>query len=162
MYLMYSRNQPNINKFVRYSGARYKSVSKVLALAAGCPEGCCVRHPRHLPQSIRIPAVAGETIILGRGDDVDVQLDSLRHPTMISRRHCRIGCQVVASVMEWYIEDLEAANGTHVNGAPAKRARLRLGDFICLGIPRGRNQSDARYRLAAPGMSDDPLGASTC
>ena len=80
----------------------------------GCTARCTRRHPMHLPRRIRLPSTPGQGLILGRAESCDVQLDSLLHPTMISRRHARIAADGRGA---WCVEDLGAANGTHVNGA---------------------------------------------
>jgi diguanylate cyclase (GGDEF)-like protein len=49
--------------------------------------------------------------------------------TAISRVHCRI----VHRDDTFYIEDLNSANGTMVNGEPAENVELRVGDRIQLG-----------------------------
>ncbi len=74
---------------------------------------------------------SGETIALfdgmriGRNDDNDVTIADGR----VSRHHARI----VADGSGFAIEDLRSSNGTVVDGAPVKRARLHPGASIVVG-----------------------------
>jgi type II secretory pathway predicted ATPase ExeA len=65
------------------------------------------------------------TVVIGRGDDSDVRLDS----KFISRHHCRI----VTTETESYVEDLGSTNGLLVNGQPHRMYRLVTGDHIDVG-----------------------------
>ena len=82
---------------------------------------------------------------------------------MVSRLHLRIA-RDGANTPTWHVEDLGAANGTYVNGRTTKRARLEIGDVVCLGNAHGRTRSDACYRLvtaAAQGPSDSMIMAQS-
>ncbi len=67
----------------------------------------------------------GDVAVLGRGLDCDVVFDEVS----VSRQHAR----VTRRRDIYYIEDLNSANGTFVNGRRARRAQLRDGDVIMLG-----------------------------
>ena len=67
----------------------------------------------------------GETLTLGRGERVDVQI--LDHG--LSRLHCAIGREDGS----YYVEDLGSRNGTWVNGVRVTRALLSGGDSIRIG-----------------------------
>lgn len=87
-------------------------------------------------------------MLLGRSVECDVQMDSLKHKTMVSRMHCRIGAKRGAPEA-WTIEDLGSANGTAVNGQrleASKRVRVVAGDVVTIGR---RGISEARYRVEA-------------
>jgi pSer/pThr/pTyr-binding forkhead associated (FHA) protein len=82
---------------------------------------------------------AGSALTLGRDASCDVVLD---HET-VSRRHARI----VDHDGAWWVQDLESANGTRIDGAPVRQAvladgaRLGLGAFeyrVSLRAPRAR------------------------
>ena len=76
-----------------------------------------------------------------------MQLDSLSHPAMVSRRHLRIRRKRGAEQLSWVIEDLGSANGTAVNGRrlhASKRVRVGHGDTVLLG---SRGVSEALYRF---------------
>lgn len=65
-------------------------------------------------------------VLIGRGDDCDIQLPDRR----VSRRHVRIGLDAESGP---WVEDL-SAHGTRVNAEPlAERVQLRPGDRIYLG-----------------------------
>lgn len=68
----------------------------------------------------------GQTITIGRALDADLRLPD----GLTSRRHAEITVvdgQVV-------VEDLESANGTFVNGCRVRRALLRAGDRLLIGV----------------------------
>ncbi len=67
----------------------------------------------------------GESLIIGRGDEADIQL--LDHG--LSRKHCILG----RSGGSFYVEDANSRNGTWVNGKRVKRAILEPGANIRLG-----------------------------
>jgi hypothetical protein len=70
------------------------------------------------------------TAVLGRGADID--LTCLPESTAISRRHSK----VTLETGKWYIEDLDSANGTFVNGMklqPNLRHEIESGTKIALG-----------------------------
>ena len=120
----------------------------------GCPDGCARRH-LHLYDSLRLhecmAAAAGareDGLVLGRGDECHIQMDSLRFASMLSREHCRI----TYSDGGWAVGDLRSRNGTAVNGKRVKKSegpeRLQHGDIICFGAWQGSTQSDACYRFS--------------
>ncbi len=67
----------------------------------------------------------GDVAVLGRAVGCDVTFEDVS----VSREHAR----VVRRGGIYYIEDLNSANGTFVNGRRARRAPLRDGDVIMLG-----------------------------
>lgn len=70
--------------------------------------------------------VASDVCVLGRGADVDLQLDD----PGVSRRHALLCIQDESL----FVEDLESMNGTFVNGqAISSRVALREGDLLALG-----------------------------
>jgi len=73
----------------------------------------------------RVP-LAGSQVDVGRLEECGICLDD----SNVSRRH--------AAFMRledgWAIEDLESTNGTCLNGQPVRRARLRDGDVIEIGL----------------------------
>ena len=94
----------------------------------------------------------GVSTLIGRGDDVDVQLDSPSRPRMLSRRHAMVDCRrgEDRKVHQWILVDLGSSNGTAVNGielAPGNEALLAHGDVICFGRP----SSTVRYRFMRSG-----------
>ena len=94
---------------------------------------------------------------MGRGDGCAVQLDSVRHPSMLSRRHCRLlyrregGGAGDGGGAGWQVEDLGSQNGTVLNGCKLRRsasvAALADGDTLVLGVAQGERASDARYEV---------------
>jgi len=67
----------------------------------------------------------GQRVVLGRGEDVDVQILDAG----LSRRHCSITRQGEHFV----IRDLNSRNGTYINGVRVKEAILNPGDKVQLG-----------------------------
>ena len=88
-------------------------------------------------------------LVVGRGNACDLQMDSLRFPSMLSREHCRITYDATAEA--WAICDLRSRNGTAVNGQRVKKStgpeKLQRGDIVCIGAWQGSTQSDACYRF---------------
>ena len=73
----------------------------------------------------RVP-LGPEPIVFGRDPACDV---SLAADALVSRRHARVfirGGQV-------YVDDLDARNGTFVNGRRARHSVLRPGDILRIG-----------------------------
>ena len=66
-----------------------------------------------------------KAVILGRGDNVAVQLPDGK----ASREHCRVFQQAG----KWFVADLNSRNGICVNGAKTTRKELRNGDRIEVG-----------------------------
>ena len=75
------------------------------------------------PDGTRVPVSDGLT--LGRADDNAVKLRDAR----ASRHHARI----VADGTGWSVEDLGSSNGTYVDGAQVRRARLDRGQTLTIG-----------------------------
>lgn len=117
----------------------------------------------HLPRTIALPSGAGERLLVGRCDACDVRLDSLRHSTMMSRRHCllvrpprdgqaasAVGDQEEAAAngggaLTWHLEDLGSSNGTSLNNMRLQggtRVPIKEGDVVLFG---SRGVSEARY-----------------
>lgn len=74
-------------------------------------------------------------VTIGRRRNCDIVLDS----PVVSGDHAlieRIGTDV-------YLEDRESTNGTRLNGKPARRHKLRIGDEIAIGRYRLRYCDDA-------------------
>jgi pSer/pThr/pTyr-binding forkhead associated (FHA) protein len=64
--------------------------------------------------------------IVGRTTDNDMQIDS----KFVSRHHM----QLVTSVDNCYVEDLNSTNGVFLNGKRVRRHKLQAGDVIKLGM----------------------------
>jgi diguanylate cyclase (GGDEF)-like protein len=64
-------------------------------------------------------------IVLGRGQDCDVQIDE----NSVSRRHARI--QPASDA--YYAYDLQSTNGTYVNEEAIEKAPLNDGDYLRIG-----------------------------
>lgn len=64
-------------------------------------------------------------VVLGRADDADLQLTNI----MASRYHCEISADETGFI----VRDLNAMNGTLVNGQPVETHRLRPGDQLTVG-----------------------------
>jgi hypothetical protein len=75
------------------------------------------------PDGTRVPLTEGFT--LGRADDNTIKLRDAR----ASRHHARI----VADGTGWSVEDLGSSNGTFVDGAQVRRARLDRGQTLTIG-----------------------------
>jgi serine/threonine-protein kinase len=60
--------------------------------------------------------------LIGRASECDLVLKS----ASVSKRHC----QLVAEDNQIWVEDLESANGTLVNGQMIERCRLKTGDIL--------------------------------
>ena len=79
----------------------------------------------------RIP-IQENQILIGRKADADIFLDD----KMVSHEHARIvkvDKPEEAGGAEYYIEDLESTNGTHVNGEKITRVFLAHEDNIRIG-----------------------------
>jgi general secretion pathway protein A len=79
---------------------------------------------RRKDQFVSQLALAPGSLVVGRGADVGLHLDSL----FVSRKHCRL----VTTAEQTVIEDLGSANGLFVNGHRCQLYRLAPGDKIVL------------------------------
>ncbi|HJL18657.1 MAG TPA: response regulator [Sandaracinaceae bacterium LLY-WYZ-13_1] len=77
------------------------------------------------PEAGRRFGLEGDSVLVGRSDECQVQLDD----TKVSRRHARLARREDGS---WSIEDLGSRNGTLVNGEVVDLHALRVGDRIQL------------------------------
>lgn len=68
----------------------------------------------------------GSLVTIGRGCNVDVQLDA--DPT-VSRRHARLEKQG----SQWILIDEGSLNGSYVNGQPVQQKVIQVGDILRLG-----------------------------
>ena len=119
---------------------------RLAAAAAGCAHGCEVDH-LHVPQLIALPCGdGGARIVLGRGIECSVQLDSLLHPQMVSREHCALSR---AADGRWWLEELGSRNGTSINTQRLRRRQPRAalwpGDVVWLGCSEGACTSEVCY-----------------
>ena len=91
----------------------------------------------------------GQTAVLGRGEDCDIQLADPR----ASRVHCRLEVSHDAVVLI----DAGSTWGTKLNGNAVKQQRLKPGDIIELGETQIRlvSGSDAKQTLP-PGATKTP------
>ena len=76
-------------------------------------------------QAQRIFTVKRTSVLLGRGDDVDIQLPD----GSVSQHHARI----VRQGKTFDVSDLDSTNGTFIRGKRVTRATLRNADRITLG-----------------------------
>ncbi len=100
------------------------------------------------PDERTIPLTAG-THTIGRAPENEIAI--LNHS--LSRRHARIG----RSGDEWFVEDLESKNGTHVDGARVTRRALQGGETIKCGDVVMRVETGA----TAPAVAPAPVAAPT-
>jgi sigma-B regulation protein RsbU (phosphoserine phosphatase) len=76
-------------------------------------------------------------VVLGRGRRADIVVDD----PSASRRHA----QIELHGREWQLNDLESANGTHLNGRPISRPTpIRPGDLIGIGGCTFRYEPDGK------------------
>lgn len=73
----------------------------------------------------RVFALKRNIVVLGRGDDVDVQIPD----TSVSQHHARI----LSRSEGFEIVDLDSTNGTFVGGKRVARSGLRNGDHVTVG-----------------------------
>src|SRR5579863_9651575 len=85
---------------------------------------------------------AGKTVVLGRGEDCDVQLADPR----ASRVHCRLEVTDDAVVLV----DAGSTWGTKLDGNTVKQQRLKPGDIFELGETRIRLLSGADSKKTLP------------
>jgi signal transduction histidine kinase/CheY-like chemotaxis protein len=112
-------------------GSSGEPTGRILGLpAAGLARGAPPDGPPRLvvlmgPEPGRRYPLEGRSVLIGRADECDVQLDD----TKVSRRHARLSRMEDGS---WVLEDLGSRNGTHVNGEEVGVRPLRVGDRIQL------------------------------
>ena len=88
-------------------------------------EACLVLiYPPGPDMGRRFPLDRSE-IVLGRGADMDIQVDR----DSVSRRHAR----VFRSGEHWMVEDLDSTNGSYINDQVVKKATLKDSDFLKIG-----------------------------
>ncbi|MBU2676649.1 MAG: FHA domain-containing protein [Gammaproteobacteria bacterium] len=105
--------------------SKAKSRSKGKPAESGCAIAAIdIYHGRKKLQVFKLSE--GESrIMIGRGDDSDVKLDS----KFVSRHHALVFC----SGTRVHIEDLHSFNGTLVNSKKVSRCNLQPGDSIIIG-----------------------------
>jgi signal transduction histidine kinase len=77
------------------------------------------------PGTGRVHALSGGAVVIGRSDDVGIQILG----DDVSRHHAR----VIWAGSQHVLEDLGSRNGTWVNGMPVTRHALRTGDRVQIG-----------------------------
>lgn len=110
--------------------------------------------------------LAADELRIGRGTENEVVLADFS----VSRRHAVIRKEGGS----WFVQDLASTNGIQVNGVPSKRAMLKPGDRIKVGIfdlaieeVREPPTSGSRARIATAGlpqvpqMAQVPVGTAT-
>jgi pSer/pThr/pTyr-binding forkhead associated (FHA) protein len=99
----------------------------------------------------RIP-IKGNQLLIGRNVEADIFLDD----KMVSHEHARIVTvdqPQKEGGAEYYIEDLQSTNGTHVNGESITRAflvhedNIRIGKHIFKFIDETAAQEDKTTKL---------------
>jgi serine/threonine protein kinase len=95
-----------------------------------------------------VDLTSGQTVVLGRGEDCDVQLADPR----ASRVHCRLEVADDSVVLV----DAGSTWGTKLNGNPVKQQRLKPGDVIELGETRVRLLSGAEAKKTLPPATPKP------
>lgn len=78
------------------------------------------------PSRGRVIALDDGRLVLGRGEDVDVDLGAVG----VSRKHARVTC---VGPGDYQLMDLGSKNGTFLNDVRVETASLREGDGIRLG-----------------------------
>jgi ATP-binding cassette subfamily B protein len=103
-----------------------------LAAAASAPASAPVGVVPQARLAVREGAQPGQSAVLdGHGITVGRSVDNDLHlqDNAVSRHHCRIDWDQDAYVLQ----DLGSRNGTYVNGAPVRQARLHDGDLLQVG-----------------------------
>jgi diguanylate cyclase (GGDEF)-like protein len=67
----------------------------------------------------------GDEVIIGRGSDVDIQIDR----DSVSRRHARL----FRHDGHWFVCDLQSTNGSYVNDMPITEHTLKDGELLKIG-----------------------------
>ena len=84
-------------------------------------------------------------VVLGRGRRADIVVDD----PSASRRHA----QIELHGREWQLNDLDSANGTHLNGRPISRpTTIRPGDLIGIGGLTFRYEPDGKKETPGHGL----------
>ena len=82
---------------------------------------------------IRYPLISTEEVLIGREETCQIILNSEQYPT-VSRHHTKIQPIEDSSGISWQVCDLNATNGTYVNGQRLQGCQfLQSGDRIILG-----------------------------
>jgi two-component system cell cycle response regulator len=88
-------------------------------------EACLVHiYPTGPGMGTRYP-LAGTPLVVGRGNDCDIQIDD----HSVSRRHARIQ----PGTDGHYAVDLQSTNGTFINDAPVSMCKMKDGDYLRIG-----------------------------
>ena len=82
----------------------------------------------HLLEKARGQSHPLNGVVVEVGRAVDCQI-SLAHDRRVSRQHARLE----RDREEWFILDLDSANGTFVNDQKVRQTKLQVGDRIRLG-----------------------------
>jgi len=82
----------------------------------------------HLLEKARGQSHPLNGVVVEVGRAVDCQI-SLAHDRRVSRQHARLE----RDREEWFILDLDSANGTFVNDQKVRQTKLQVGDQIRLG-----------------------------
>lgn len=81
-------------------------------------------------QQIEVIELLGNEIVLGRGDDCQVNFDP-EQEDLVSRNHCKL---TVSDINQYWLTDLLSSNGTFVNGELISQPMLlNAGDIVQLG-----------------------------
>lgn len=83
----------------------------------------------------RFPLEEGRTVLLGRGDEMDIRLLDL----LVTEAHCSVAVQGSAAE----VTDLGSATGTFVNDRRVQTHRLESGDVLTVGSSRLRFRREA-------------------
>jgi pSer/pThr/pTyr-binding forkhead associated (FHA) protein len=74
---------------------------------------------------VRLPRTVA-AVVVGRGSDCDVVVGE----ETVSRHHAELRHDDGDT---WTVRDLDSLNGTWLNGARVREARIGRGDVLCLG-----------------------------
>ncbi len=116
--------------WIEFSARSALSVALADTASSATPQGAPPPAPlalevRHNGQLVSQVALAPGCLIVGRGTDAGLRLDS----RFVSRRHC----QLIITPEQTVIEDIGSANGVLVNGQRRRVHRLLPGDQVALG-----------------------------
>jgi serine/threonine protein kinase len=93
----------------------------------------------------------GQTAVLGRGEDCDIQVADPR----ASRVHCRLEVSGDSVVLV----DAGSTWGTKLNGSPVKQQRLKPGDMFELGETQIRLASGSEAKRTLPPSGAKPVNS---